>query len=131
MKENAMSDAIPSWTRRSRSPEIIRARELRRNMTSAERILWSHLRKKQIEGVRFRRQFPLGPYFADFVCLSARLIIEVDGASHVEPVQKQYDRRRTLWLGGEGFRVLRVWNDEVFGELGVVLAMIVNELRSS
>jgi very-short-patch-repair endonuclease len=99
MKENAMSDAVPSWTRRSRSPEIIRARELRRNMTSAERILWSHLRKKQIDGVRFCGQFPLGPYSADF--------------------------------GGEGFRVLRVWNDEVFGELGVVLAMIVNELRSS
>jgi adenine-specific DNA-methyltransferase len=67
---------------------------------------------------------------ADFVCLSARLIIEVDGASHVEPVQKQYDRRRTLWLGGEGFRVLRVWNDEVFGEFKVILAIIVNELRS-
>jgi adenine-specific DNA-methyltransferase len=100
-------------------------------MSRAEKVLWSHLRRKQVEGVRFRRQFPLGSYFADFVCLSARLIVEVDGASHVEAAQKQYDRRRTLWLNREGYRVLRVWNDEVSGDLGLVLAMIVNELRST
>jgi very-short-patch-repair endonuclease len=108
----------------------MRARELRKNMTRAEKLLWSALRRKQIDGVRFRRQFPLGNYFADFVCLSARLIVEVDGETHVEPAQKRRDRRRTLWLNGEGFRVLRVCNEEVFGELEIVLAMIVNEVRS-
>ena len=121
-----MSDAI----QRTRSPDVMRARELRKNMTRAEKFLWAALRRKQIEGLRFRRQFPLGSYFADFVCLRARLIVEVDGEMHVEPARKNYDRRRTLWLNGEGFRVLRVWNDEVCGELGMVLAMIVNEVRS-
>ena len=117
-------------TRRARSPEIMRARELRKNMTGAEKILWAALRRKQIEGVRFRRQFPLGNYFADFVCLSAKLIVEVDGETHIEPAQKTYDRRRTLWLNGKGFRVLHVWNDEVYRDLEVVLAMIANDVRS-
>jgi very-short-patch-repair endonuclease len=108
----------------------MRARELRKNMTRAEMLLWSALRRKNIEGVRFRRQFPIGSYIADFVCLSAKLIIEVDGEPHVEPRRKAYDRRRSRWLNGQGFHVLRVWNDEVFREFDLVLAMIVHEVRS-
>ena len=87
------------------SEQTERARELRNNMTKAEWYMWSRLRNRQMAGYKFRRQFPIGPYFADFACLSARLVIEVDGG---EAHGQESDRRRTAYLEGRGYQVLRV-----------------------
>jgi len=87
------------------SPEIERARELRNNMTKVERHMWSRLRQRQVAGYKFRRQVPIGPYFADFVCLSARLVIEVDGG---EAHGGESDLRKTAYLRARGYQVLRV-----------------------
>jgi very-short-patch-repair endonuclease len=86
------------------SPETMRARELRNNMTETERRMWSRLCNRQIGGYKFRRQFPVGPYVVDFICLTARLAIEVDGPLHEEDA----DDRKTRWLEAKGYRVLRV-----------------------
>src|SRR5919197_4891358 len=88
---------------------------LRREMTDAERRLWQHLRGRQVEGRKFRRQHPVGCYVLDFVCLEARLVIEVDGGQHGERVKD--DGLRTEWLEARGFRVLRFWNHEVLNKL--------------
>jgi very-short-patch-repair endonuclease len=87
-----------------------RARVLRNNPTEAERLLWQHLRLRQLGGYKFRRQQSLGNYVVDFVCLGKRLIIEVDGGQH--STQAAYDEQRTTWIEQQGFRVLRFWNNE-------------------
>ncbi|EIL91159.1 endonuclease domain-containing protein [Rhodanobacter spathiphylli] len=89
----------------------IRARRLRNEGTDAERRLWHYLRQRQLAGHKFRRQYPLAGYIVDFVCVPARLVIELDGGQHLDAID--YDRRRTEVLGREGYRVLRFWNDEV------------------
>ena len=91
-----------------------RARELRWQMTDAERVLWSILRRKQLEGFRFRRQVPIGRFFADFFCPATRLIIEVDGGQHFDEDNLWRDYRRSKWLKEQGFRVIRFTNDAVF-----------------
>jgi very-short-patch-repair endonuclease len=93
---------------------IARARELRRNMTKAEHQLWWMLRRKQLGGLRFRRQAPLGPYYADFFCPKARLIVELDGPSHTSDSQIAHDEKRGRWFESQGIRVLRVSNREFF-----------------
>ena len=97
-----------------------RARQLRRAMTDAERAAWKQLRGRELAGFRFRRQVPLGPYIADFVCFEARLILELDGGQHGEPAGREADDRRTAWLTGQGFRVARFWNHEVFQDWDTV-----------
>jgi very-short-patch-repair endonuclease len=92
----------------------LRARALRWNMTDAERKLWWTLRRKQLAGFRFRRQAPLGPYVADFLCAKARLVVELDGAPHTMDTQIAHDERRTRWLVEKGLRVIRFTNREVF-----------------
>lgn len=99
-----------------------RARELRRSMTLAERRLWSLLKQCQVEGLRFRRQHPIGPYIADFACLEVGLVIEVDGSQHQDDVG---DDRRDALLRGQGFVVLRFWNNEVLANPEGVRAAIV------
>jgi very-short-patch-repair endonuclease len=84
------------------------------------------LRRKQIEGHRFRRQVPIGHYIADFACLAARLIIEVDGGQHTVDVER--DARRTAWLESQNFRVLRFWNNDVLGNSDGVLQTIESAL---
>lgn len=103
-----------------------RSRQLRREMTEAERRLWNILNKHQVNGFRFRRQHPIGHYIADFVCLEARLVVEVDGSQHVD---KQYDCERTDWLKNEGYTVIRFWNNEVIENLEGVLEEIVRVLE--
>jgi len=98
------------------------ARRLRREMTDAERRLWSRLRRHALAWANFRRQHPLGPYVADFVCLEALLIVEVDGGQHSE---SDYDERRTAWLQARGFEVLRFWNQDVLREADTVCDMIL------
>ena len=82
-----------------------KARELRKNLTDAERMLWAALRLRQIEGYKFRRQRPIGPYIVDFVCLEKSLVIEVDGGQHEG--QLVHDTSRDAWLESQGYRVLR------------------------
>nr|WP_295380592.1 DUF559 domain-containing protein [Pseudoxanthomonas sp.] len=105
-----------------------RARELRKDMTPAERRLWTILQGRQLEGYRFRRQCPVGPYIADFACLEANLLLEVDGGQHMDAV---VDVRRDTFLRREGFHVLRFWNNEVMTNLEGVRALIVSRLADS
>ncbi|HEY2154148.1 MAG TPA: DUF559 domain-containing protein [Isosphaeraceae bacterium] len=98
------------------------ARQLRREMTDAERRLWSCLRQRQIARGRFRRQVPIGLYIVDFFCPECRLIIELDGGQHA--AQRQKDAERTAWLSSRGYRVLRFWNYQIFEELDPILEAI-------
>jgi adenine-specific DNA-methyltransferase len=99
-------------------------------MTDAEQLLWRQLRDRQFAGIKFRRQEPIGPYFADFCCVERKLIIEVDGGQHDDAAQIEYDRRRTAELKRRGYRVLRFWNNEVLGELTGVLEVIEEIIAS-
>lgn len=105
---------------------VDRARELRRNATDAERKLWVSLREA-FPGAKFRRQVPLGSYFADFCSHATRLVIEVDGGQHAEAAD--YDAARTRFIG-EGYRVIRFWNHDVLGNAEGVLATIASHFPS-
>src|SRR6266540_2940881 len=99
-----------------------RARALRRRATEPEQKLWRHLRYGiPVDGTHFRRQVPIGPYIADFCCLKAKLIIEVDGNQHGYDENRAKDERRTEYLVSQGFAVLRFSNHEVMTEMSVVL----------
>ena len=102
-------------------------RSLRRNQTEAERHLWYRLRLRQVDSFRFRRQRPIGPYVCDFVCLSASLVVELDGSQHAE--QMAYDRQRDAFLKARGFRVLRFWNEDVLRRTETVLNTIFEALH--
>ena len=83
---------------------------MRKQPTDAERQLWAMLRDRRFSAFKFRRQVPVGPFIADFMCYSARLIVEADGGQHCD---NDYDERRTAWLEAQDFRVLRFWNHEI------------------
>ena len=104
----------------------LRARKLRSGETEAEYRLWGELRGRYLNGYKFVRQIPLGPYVVDFVCRRKRLIIEVDGSQHAESVT---DFARTAWLNAQGYSVLRFWNDEVLRERRAVLETILAVLE--
>jgi very-short-patch-repair endonuclease len=104
-----------------------RARGLRSRLTNAERKLWYALRDRRFEDFKFRRQFPIGRFIADFVCFEARLVIEVDGGQHVENARDQY---RDRWFTANGFRVLRFWNNEVLTNLEGVLTVLAEALAA-
>jgi very-short-patch-repair endonuclease len=105
------------------------ARRLRAEASDAERKLWSHLRRKQMALLRFRRQHPIGPYIVDFYCPAARLIIELDGAQHGQDRAIAYDIARTEWLEARGFHVMRIWNREFFEDPNEVLERIWRTLK--
>jgi very-short-patch-repair endonuclease len=111
-------------------PEIARARDLRRNMSEPEVMLWSRLRRLRDRGFRVRRQFPFRGYFLDFVCLSRRLVIEVDGFQHGGDRQVEHDAVRDRILEREGFRVLRFWASDVRRNLSGVMDQIVLALEA-
>ena len=98
-------------------------------MTETEHRLWLRLRRRQINGHKFRRQFPLGKYVVDFLCLETRLIIEVDGGQHAKQTGK--DELRDKWLASQGFRVLRFWNNDVLSETDAVVETIVQALNET
>jgi very-short-patch-repair endonuclease len=97
-----------------------RARRMRREKGPAERKLWYSLREFNRQGFQFRQQAPIGPYIADFCDHTAKLVVEVDGSQHGEPVGMAYDRLRTHWLESQGYKVLRFWNNEVLTNIGGV-----------
>jgi len=101
-----------------------RARELRRNSTDAEACLWARLRNKQL-GFKFRRQCPIGPYFTDFCCKTARLVIELDGEQHYLGQGPQYDAQRTAYLNQQEYRVIRFGNQQVLADTEAVLREIL------
>jgi very-short-patch-repair endonuclease len=102
------------------------AKQLRKQLTNAETILWSRLRRDSIQGRRFRRQHPIGPYVADFACMPIRLVIELDGETHSSPKEQKHDRVRDRYLNEHGWHVVRIWNGDVFENLDGVLEMIHN-----
>ena len=106
-----------------------RARSLRLSLTDAERRLWHYLRRRHIHGMRFRRQVPVGPYIVDFVCLDARLAVELDGSQHQLAIA--YDAQRDRFLRSRGYRVLRFWDNDVLARTQSVLEMIWRALEDA
>jgi very-short-patch-repair endonuclease len=96
-------------------------------MTKAEGRIWSRLRARRFQGYSFRRQLPIGPYIVDFVCLDARLIIEIDGGQHAS-TEAERDKKRDAWLRAQGFVILRYWNNDVLTNLNGVLEHIADAL---
>ncbi len=103
------------------------ARQNRREMTESETVLWNALRN-EFRGIKFRRQHPIGDYIADFLCLKAKLVIEVDGGYHDKPQQQLEDQWRTEFLQSKGYRVIRFTNEEVNSQLKGVISRIKEEL---
>jgi len=101
---------------------LTRARLLRKNQTEAEKLLWWKLRSHQLEGHKFKRQVPIGPYIVDFQCMSAMLIVEIDGGHHAD--RKQSDEKRTRFLERKGYTVVRFWNNEVLTNIEGVLSAL-------
>lgn len=99
-----------------------KARSLRKNQTDVEQLVWKHLRNRQLYNYKFRRQFPIEPYIADFVCLDLKLIVELDGGQHASQID--YDNQRTLFLEQRGFKVIRFWNNDVIENTVGVLEAI-------
>jgi len=99
------------------------AKEMRNEPTDAEHALWQIVRGKKLEGMRFRRQHPIENYIVDFICLGAKLIIEMDGSQHAE---SNYDVKRDQELRELGYTVLRFWNDEVLVEPDLVAEKILS-----
>ena len=104
----------------------VRAKKLRKINSDAERWLWSALRDRRLLRYKFRRQYIIEPYIVDFVCLSKKLIIELDGSQHAE--RQEYDAKRTIFLESKGFKVMRFWNNVVLSEKENVLSSIIQEL---
>jgi very-short-patch-repair endonuclease len=109
MRRKALLPREKGWDEGSQTLKF--ARQLRRNQTDAEKMLWSKLRDRALNGYKFRRQVPVGHYIADFLCQEVMLIVELDGGQHAE--QQKYDQRRTHWLESQEFNVMRFWNNDV------------------
>ena len=103
------------------------ARELRQSASPPERVLWSHLRGGRLGGLKFRRQYPVGPYVCDFFCSAARLVIEVDGRIH--ETRAAQDATRDAYLVAQGLRVVRVSASDISKDLDAVLQMILREAQ--
>ena len=108
--------------------ETRRARELRRLSPAAEWIFWSRLKNRGLQGAKFVRSEPIGPYFADFSCRTAKLVVEVDGATHSTEDEIARDKRRTAFLETEGYRVIRFSNEQVYENVEAVLDEIARVL---
>lgn len=104
-----------------------RARALRRDMTEAERTLWFLLRSRRFSGFKFRRQVPIDPYVADFLCFERKIVVECDGSQHADSA---HDARRDAWFAARGFRTLRFWNHDVLRNRDVVADTLFAALSS-
>jgi very-short-patch-repair endonuclease len=114
---------------RGRAETQIRARQLRREQTPAEAILWSHIRNRQLDGFKFRRQHMINRFIVDFCCAEQRLIVEIDGSAHDQ--QGEYDQARTEALQAAGYRVIRYSNNQVARHIEAVLADLRLALEST
>ncbi|MBO6727422.1 MAG: endonuclease domain-containing protein [Rhizobiaceae bacterium] len=113
-------------TRKREAKTNSRARSLRRGGNMAEALLWDELKDRKLDGYKFVRQFPIGVYFADFLCREMRLVVEVDGSQHADSA---YDSKRDEYMRGEGYSTLRVWNTDVLKRRGEVCDTILVALR--
>lgn len=104
------------------------ARKLRKSETDAERKIWQQLRSRNLNGAKFRRQHPIGPYIVDFIDINDKLVIELDGSQHQQ--QQKYDAARTAFLEKSGYRVLRFWDDDVLLRTDSVMQAIFDALGS-
>jgi very-short-patch-repair endonuclease len=109
---------------RSRERAGVRARELRTSSTDAERLLWSKLRARRLGDYKFRRQHPIGSFFADFACVEAKLVVELDGGQHFDEEGRAADQRRTQALAKHGFHVIRFSDREMLAETESVMGVI-------
>jgi len=112
----------------ARTGATLRARQLRQHSTEVEKRLWRALRSK-LPGSKWRRQMPIGPYFADFACFAERLVVELDGGQHADA--SEYDVARSRFIEAQGYRVLRFWNNEVIANADGVLEAIAAAMSSS
>jgi very-short-patch-repair endonuclease len=103
---------------------ILRARELRKDMTAAEEVLWNRLRRKQINGFIFRRQHPIDIFIVDFYCHELKLVIEVDGGIHTEIKVAEYDKGREAEIERFGLKIIRFTNHEVFNNIEIVIKKV-------
>ncbi|HEX9023726.1 MAG TPA: endonuclease domain-containing protein [Geobacteraceae bacterium] len=106
-----------------------RRRELRRNQTEAEKAFWANVRCRQFHGMRFLRQYSVGPYILDFYCPSLKLAVELDGGHHNRPENLDYDEARSAYLAAYGVEVQRFWNHDVMKNIQGVLAKLEEKLE--
>src|SRR3989344_4021846 len=106
-----------------------RRRDLRNNQTPAEKLLWKYLSHDKILGLRFLRQYGVGPYILDFYCSKIRLGIEVDGSPHTDTERKLYDQDRSKYLKSLDIHIIRFWNDEIFKNIKNVLDKLFNKIK--
>lgn len=125
MKVEKKNEAMSNKRKRVSPKTRKRARELRRELTPIEAILWQRLRSRRLAGLKFRRQHPIGPFITDFYCAERKLVIEIDGDTPAE--KARYDASRTAWLEEQGIRVIRFNNRDVLDNLPGVLEMIKDE----
>lgn len=104
---------------------LINAKNLRTNQTDFENILWQRIRAKRLNGIKFRRQVPIGKYIVDFVALGRKLVIELDGSQHLD--NQKYDNQRTEYLKEKGYKVLRIYNNDISDNIDSVLNFICDE----
>ncbi len=116
---------------RNRASLKVRRKELRKNQTDCERILWQKLRNRQVNHLKFFRQYSFGSYILDFYCPEIRLAIELDGGQHMTAENKEYDQQRTSYLEANEVRVLRFWNTEALNNLEEVLTEVLAECHNS
>jgi len=107
-----------------------RARGFRREMTSAESKMWYFLRNRRFHDYKFVREYVIGSYIVDFACRQKKIIIELDGGQHAEAETVEYDNRRTKFLESQGYKVLRVWNHEIFTNIDGVFEALLDLLES-
>lgn len=98
-------------------------------MTFAERLLWARLRQREMDGFNFHRNHPIGHFIVDFVCIEARVVVEIGGGQHAE--QRLRDGARTAWLEGQGYRALRFWNNEVLQDTDAVREAIRSAIHGT
>lgn len=101
------------------------AKEQRKSGTDAEKVLWFNIRNNRLNGIKFKRQVPIGKYIVDFLCVRKKLIIELDGSQHID--NEEYDNVRTDYLSQKGYTVLRFYDDEVLKDISTVLGVIKNK----
>jgi very-short-patch-repair endonuclease len=126
----AQIDALAGSLSRPRERARVRARDLRQSSPDAERAIWSALRNRQLGGYKFRRQHPVGVQFADFACIEAMLVVELDGGQHFEPAAVEADARRTRALNANGFHVMRFDDRQALTEREGVLTSILEWLQA-
>ena len=109
--------------------KITLARNLRKNATIQERRLWNLLKNRQFHNLKFKRQQPIGDYIVDFICKETKVIIEIDGGQHNELENIEYDKTRTEFLNGLGYKVIRFWNNDIYENINSVLLRLNQEIN--